>query len=398
VIVTVLGLVATVILIYLSYTTDKHTIAGRLNDFYREAWPSYHALVDGHLLEFLRLGPAYIGSLVLRAPFAVMPTLWGGGARAVYYASAVPCLVALAVFCTWQAAQPRRRGRIGWATRISPLVVAFFNPIVLMAMLIGHPEEILGAVLCVSGVVLAARGRAGWAGLLLGVAVANKTWALVAIPAALVVMPSERRRAIIVMVAAAAAVLVPVMALRPSGFSSASTGAAVGTMFYPHQLLWWFGPHSWVAQHSRWIIVLAACACAGMWWVSGCTGLRSGRDTADACLLLALVLLLRAALDPWDNLYYHVPFILALMAYEIRAGRTPLLTLGYSLLLFVIIPPRGILHISYAARAPVYAAFAVPTIAWLAAKLYLPDAIKRRLQLAIPVPRSYRLNRDEPAL
>jgi hypothetical protein len=397
VIVTALGLVASAALIVVSYLTDKSTITGRLNDFYREAWPSYHALIHGHPLEFLQLGPAYIGSLVLRAPFALVPSLWGGGARATYYASAVPCLIALVAFCTWLAAKPRRRGGVGWASRASPVVIAFFSPIVLMTMLIGHPEEILGAVLCVAGVALAVRGKAGWAGILIGLAVANKTWALVAVPVALAVMPSERRRAALVMAGAAAAVLVPVMALRGNGLSAAATGTGIGTMFYPHQLLWWFGPHSWVAQHARWIIILAAAACAGLWSASPHAN-RSRGSMPDALLLLALVLLLRAALDPWDNLYYHLPFIFALMAYEVYAGRPPLLALGCSVLLFVIIPPRGILHISYGARAPVYAAFALPTICWLAAKLYLPDGLKRRISLALPRGRSHRLTRDEVAL
>ncbi len=45
---------------------------------------------------FVRQGPTYVGSLILRAPFAMVPVIWGGGKRAVYFASALPCMFALA--------------------------------------------------------------------------------------------------------------------------------------------------------------------------------------------------------------------------------------------------------------------------------------------------------------
>ena len=54
------------------------------------------------------------------------------------------------------------------------------NPITLRALDIGHPEELLGAVLCAGAVLAAVRGRATLAGVLLGLAVANKAWALLA--------------------------------------------------------------------------------------------------------------------------------------------------------------------------------------------------------------------------
>ena len=81
-------------------------------------------LTHGHLLAFVRQGPTYVGSLVLRAPFAMIPMIWGGGTRAVFFASALPCMFALAVFCIWLAAQPRRRGRVRPASRLSPLFCA----------------------------------------------------------------------------------------------------------------------------------------------------------------------------------------------------------------------------------------------------------------------------------
>src|SRR6185437_10601251 len=42
------------------------------NDYDNEARPAFDALVGGHLEQFLRLAPAYGGSLVERAPFALL--------------------------------------------------------------------------------------------------------------------------------------------------------------------------------------------------------------------------------------------------------------------------------------------------------------------------------------
>jgi hypothetical protein len=52
------------------------------------------------------------------------------------------------------------------------------------------------------------------------------------------------------------------------------------------------------------------------------------RRTGDALLLLALLLLLRCMLDTWDNIYYPLPFVLALAAWEALAlRRAPVLAL-----------------------------------------------------------------------
>src|SRR4051812_24692761 len=64
------------------------------SDYDREAAPAYLALLHGDLGSFLSLSPAYGGSLILRAPAAMLPALWDGGELAVFRAAAVPCLLA----------------------------------------------------------------------------------------------------------------------------------------------------------------------------------------------------------------------------------------------------------------------------------------------------------------
>ena len=69
---------------------------------YERGEPRLRRATHGQLAEFLRLAPAYGGSLVERAPFALLPALWGGGSLAVYRMVALPCLLAAASSgCGW---------------------------------------------------------------------------------------------------------------------------------------------------------------------------------------------------------------------------------------------------------------------------------------------------------
>ena len=267
----------------LAYVAAAGSTVATFNDFYREALPAYRALAGGHVVGFLRLGPAYVGSLVLRAPFALVPSIWGGGVRAMYFAAALPCVIAAPLFAAWLGAQPRRDGAT--RNRIGPMLLCVFNPLVLMALFGGHPEEILGAVLCVVGVVLAVRGSVDWAAVLLALAVVNKSSALVAVPVALVLAPAQRGRMLVIMAALVGAVMVPVTLARMVGAGSsdaavtgATLGTGIGSIFNPPQLLWWFGAGSWIVAHARELIVLSSVLCAGLWWVRRARGLGAARD------------------------------------------------------------------------------------------------------------------------
>src|SRR5213593_1894544 len=79
-------------------------------DYDVEASPAFNALVAGHIGEFLRLSPAYGGSMVLRAPFALLPGLWGGGQWAVFRAVSIPCVLAAAGLGVWLVARMRELG------------------------------------------------------------------------------------------------------------------------------------------------------------------------------------------------------------------------------------------------------------------------------------------------
>src|ERR687885_769394 len=76
-----------------------------------------------------------------------------------------------------EAAPVLARG-LGRGTAAMVLLLCAANPITWRAFEMGHPEELLGGVLCVGAVLAATGRRPGCAGLLLGLAIANKAWAV----------------------------------------------------------------------------------------------------------------------------------------------------------------------------------------------------------------------------
>ncbi len=341
------------------------------NDFRTEAWPAYLALEHGHPLLFLQRGPAYIGSLVLRAPFLPLAPLFGRGWRAAYAATAVPCIIAASILGAWLSNQPRARIGSSLASRVSPIVLCAFNPIILVCLGFGHPEDVLGASLCVAAVVLAARGSPNWAGLLVGLAVANKSWALVAVPVVLAVLPARRLRALAVLALTAGAILGPILVFRhesvSAGNAAASLGSQTGSLFLVPHILFWLGPNSWIVHEAHVLIVLVAFACGAGWWVLRGRREPHNAEPSEALLLLMLVMFLRAALDPWDNLYYQTPFLFALMAFESR--RAPKRTAVMTCLLMLVVPP-WILGGSRDFAAARYTAVAVPMIVLLGLRVF----------------------------
>ena len=73
-----------------------------------------------------------------------------------------------------------------------------------------------------------------------------------------------------------------------------------------------------VGSISHWLIVLLA------FGLPIALALWRGRfqlSGEDAFALLALLALMRCALDPWDNAYYQVPLLLALIGWDAAASR-----------------------------------------------------------------------------
>jgi Glycosyltransferase family 87 len=359
------------------------------NDYDNEARPALDALVHGHFGAFASLAPAYAGSLVERAPFALAPRLWGGGELATYRMVALPCLLAAGILGVWLCAGLRAGGRPA-IDRGLALGLCAANPVILPALELGHPEELLGACLVAASVLLAGgagrRSRPLLSGAALGLAVANKQWALLAVgPVLLATAPGLRVRCAAAAGAAGAAVLAPLLF---AGSAVAAKTTAVATaqsaIFQPWQVWWFFGHHGalvhglfgapkpgyrvaagWAGVIARPLIVLCGATFAAVLWRR-----RRQLPLSDALLLLTGLLLLRCVLDTWDNVYYTIPFLIALLVWELhaRSGRPPFLATLATVLVWITfesLPGR----ISPDAQAAFFLCWSVPLAAWLLAQL-----------------------------
>lgn len=360
-------------------------------DYDREARPAFDALLSGHLIGFARLVPSYGGSLVMRAPFVFVPKIWGGGELSTFRAAAFPCLVASGILGIWLVARLRSQGATVLA-RVVTLLLCAANPVTVLALESGHPEDLLGAVLCIAAVFAAIGGRSTWAGVLLGLAIANQEWAILATGPVLLALPSGRRRTLVAACAMTALILVPLMAA--GGLVGQVSGAAHtnNLIFSPWQVWWFLGPHlhhilpstPWATRlEPNWLSVAHPLIAAT--WVPLtllCVWLRrqgARRPKNEALLLLVLLFLLRCMLDPWDNWYYPLPFLLALVTWEtISSPRPPVLSLVASVAVWAltqwIVPGHGF---STDAQSVAFLLMALPTLAGITCALYVPGFSER---------------------
>jgi hypothetical protein len=350
-------------------------------DFELEAEPSLQSLRSGDWIAFLQQAPAYGGSLVLRAPFALMPGLWGGGDLALFRSMAAPCLLAgviLGVALWWRA---RELGRTRAAAWIALLLVAA-NPLTLRALAIGHPEELLGGVLCVAAALAAGRGRPVVAGVLLGLAVANKPWAVLAVVPVLAILQAGHLKLLATAAATTTVVMLPLVLAGGAVQEAAAVARTTSGIFQPWQVWWFLGEHgqvvvgnfgekpdfrtgpTWLNGIGHQIVVLVPVVLS----LALLPRLRS-RPWHDALLLLAFAFLLRCLLDPWNISYYSLPFLLALVAWEIHAeDRPPVLSMGVTLLCWLtLVSLQSTAHPDLQAAA--YLAWSVPLAVWMGARL-----------------------------
>lgn len=348
-------------------------------DYDVEARPAFDALAAGDLAGFLSLLPAYAGGVLLRAPFALAADAAGGGQLAVYRAVAVPGILALAAVAVVLA--QRLPGRAGWGA----LVLLAANPLVLDALEIGHPEELLGAALCTGAVLAALAGHPLLAGVLLGLAVSNKAWALLAVGPVVLALRSGRTGALLL--AGAVVVVVSAPVLLAAG-AAPRPAPVTGGIFQPWQVWWFLGDHgsevigtfgaekpgyrsapAWLSPIPRPLIILLAVP------LSLAAARVRGRHAEDALLLLALLLLLRCVLDPWNTAYYALPGIVALAAFAVVRGAAPWGALAMTVLAWVtltVLPS----WITPDLQAVSYLAWALPATAILSYRLYRPAAAR----------------------
>jgi hypothetical protein len=345
-------------------------------DFWDEAWPAYEALRRGDAEGFLRRLPGYgTFAALVGGPATLLAEGLGGRDTTTFRLTAVPGVLALALLAGVLAAEARRCGARGWWL---VLVLGAVGPLGYQALLYGHPEDLLAAGASVGAVLAARSGRVTLGGALVVIAVLAKQWAVLAIAPALLAAPGGQARLAAIAGIGTLALLGAETLLHPLARATMTT---TGNLFHPHQLFWPLGvpappeftaaghgeltSPAWLRPLTRPLIVGLALPLALAWW------LRAGRDRNrdDALALLALLFLARCALDPWNLVYYQLPLVLALLAWEVRRGREwPVLALGASLAAWLT-------FVTYDARTGMgpflaYLAWVVPLAAVLAHALY----------------------------
>jgi hypothetical protein len=361
-------------------------------DYFADASGAIDAIVRGDLAGFFA-APPLMGSfsLVLRAPFVA--AVFDSSLDTVYFAGALPCVLAAVILGLALARLLAERGQPA-AVQGLAMGLAVINPITFRALHWGHPEELLGAALCVGAVLAALRERELLAGVLLGLALATKQWALIAILPTLLAAPRRRLGLLAIAGTLAAAFYLPGLLANSSaatGAAEAAAGQAPGGTSTTPWSLWWplatlvdspplgerYLAPGWVGVLSHPLIVLLPLPLAALLWR------RRDRRPDDALLLLALLFLLRCLLDNWSNDYYHAPFFLSLLAWEtVRRPGAPYLSLTVAVLLGVSFwPEQTRIFSESVADAPLlfalYAAWALPLAAALAAVLYRPDLLRQ---------------------
>lgn len=311
------------------------TLATEPADWNIDAAPAVHALASGHLADYFRakamMGPF---STLLQAPLVALS---GASGAAAYKWAVFPCLLAAALLGMYLARIAERRG----ARRPAQLLLALIcvvNPLTFEALSNGHPEEILTAALAVAAVAAAGESRIAWSGVLLGLAVASKQWAVIAVLPALMVLPSGRVRMALTSLAVAGALFLPGFVAAPASFfevqgQAAGTGRVVTpwSAWYPFASsateTYSVGGETLVAQVesspsladplSHPLIVLLALAVP----IVAASRLGLPLAPAEGLALFALLAVLRCVLDPVDNLYYHEPLLLALIGWDAFSTR-----------------------------------------------------------------------------
>ena len=357
-------------------------------DYENEAEKPLAALVGGDIGAFLAGAPGYGGSLILRAPFAFLPSVWGGGDLAVYRSMAAPCLLAGVVLGLVLIAHRRRAfPEVGWPILFGLLAVA--SPLTLLALDVGHPEELLGATLCAGAVLAAIWDRPLLAAVLLGAALGNKAWAVLAVGPVLVTLSRDRIKVLVIAGVVAAALTVPFLAAAGSGHVGNIT-AHTSTIFQPQQIWWFLGdtgneviggnglpkvdyrtPPAWLPPLSHPLIAALGLPLTLLWWWRR-RGTAHARE--DALLLLALLFMLRCLLDTWNFSYYHIPLAISLLCWEaLRHARPPVMTLTVVTCIWLMwqkLP--GVLSPDMQSVAYVLPALALT--AWLIRGVYFPGS------------------------
>lgn len=309
---------------------------GSMGDWRGDTWPAVHHLAHGDIGGYLNakamMGPF---ATLVQAPFVAIS---GASGLTAYHWAAFPCLLAAGLLGIELSKVARRRGQGRLAQTLLP-ALCLLNPLTFEALKSGHPEEILTAALAVWAVLAAVEDKPWRTALLLGLAIASKQWAVMAVLPALMALPAHRLRVAVGAGAVVLALLLPTLVVAPSTFfdvqgHAASAGHVVGpwSLWYPFGSVqtetFAVGGEQLTAQvhHAPPLAGSLSHPLIVLLWLLVPAALVLKRRTFrlqgdEAMALLALLALLRCALDPVDNLYYQAPLLLALVGWDALSSR-----------------------------------------------------------------------------
>jgi hypothetical protein len=294
-----------------------------------------HAIARGDVGGFFRAQPAMgLTSLALRAPVVAIVHGAGGGIRAEYEGGAAICLAAASLIVVLLARFAWTRGA-SLPAALSALALWMVAIVWGRALLFGHPEEPLAGALAVAAIALAAARRPIAAGMLLGLAIGTKEWALLVAPAVLFAgRPMDWRQLGAAALAGVVLTTGVMFAGNPSSFRSAHEGQRAGdertltpaTLWYRlgdkrvtgragDQVLFEVYPPKLIGRWCRPFVIVFTLLAALLF------ARRRGWQTPAAFALAAFVLLARGLLDTQTFSYHLIPMLMAIAAWELFALR-----------------------------------------------------------------------------
>jgi Glycosyltransferase family 87 len=306
--------------------------------------PAITALLHGDLAGMAHQQPVIgLTSILWRAPFVALASIFNSRMMLGYQFGVFACALVVGWLGAVVASKALARGQ-SWPVALGAVTLMVLSPLTIGARLGGHPEELLAGALCVGAVLAALDDRPVLAGALLGLALGTKQWTPVAVVPVFIACRAGRLRMLAVAAALGAPLALALPLADPAAFSS--TAKLIGDLNEVSMVSWWF-PFS--VSHTVTVQVIGGPATATshllpfgltrttvFWLIPAVAVLvgwcfqrsRTDRDPADALGLLALLVLLRCTLDPSNVSYYHVPFVIALLAWETITRRgLPLISL-----------------------------------------------------------------------
>lgn len=293
------------------------------------AAPAIDALAHGHIGAYLANQPLMgLVSILLRVPAAMVAHARPGHPLLEYRLGVVLCLCSAPLLSAWLSRLSP--GREWKAICLLACVLLIAGPGKIDAVRAGHPEEALTAVLAVSAVIAAQRQRQWWAGVILGLAIGTKPWAVLAAVPVLMTLRRGRWQAV------AAAALVGGFAeigaiADPSSFLARARGLGSIHLVSPYSLWWQLGANMpatplpsrtlplGLSRSSSLFLVTGLAVAAAIGWARK----PKASQLSHPLALLAALWLVRALADPHPNDYYYVPFLIATAVWEVYSLRRP---------------------------------------------------------------------------